>query len=186
MAITSYFKNKLRNLLLGKSSRLFPKNKSITISPDLIMGNYVNINVQSIDVLIKIDSNVIFKEFCSVLVVKGGKLSVDSNVFFNNYSSINCLEEIRIGANTLYGEGVKIYDHNHKYDQTPELKVYGDQFNTSPVIIGENCWIGSNVTILKGVTIGNNVIIGANNLIYKSIPSNSLVKSKSEINIQTF
>ena len=31
---------------------------------------------------------------------------------------------------------------------------------SSPLIIGNGCWIGNGVKILKGVTIGNNVIVG--------------------------
>ena len=30
-----------------------------------------------------------------------------------------------------------------------------------PIVIGDNCWIGSGVTILPGVTIGSNAVIGA-------------------------
>jgi len=41
-----------------------------------------------------------------------------------------------------------------------------------PVVIGDNCWITSNVTILSGVTIGNNTIIGAGSIVTSDIPSN--------------
>lgn len=40
------------------------------------------------------------------------------------------------------------------------------------VSIGDNVFIGANVTILKGVHIGNNVIIGACSLVNKDIPDN--------------
>lgn len=42
------------------------------------------------------------------------------------------------------------------------------------IIIGRNCFIGNNVTILPGVTIGDNVVIGAGAVVTKSIPSNSV------------
>jgi acetyltransferase-like isoleucine patch superfamily enzyme len=183
--MANYLKNKLRGLIFRKSYKFFPKSKSIIISPDLIMGNYLNINIEPANVSINIGTNVIFKEFCSLVVNGSGSLSINANVFFNNYCSINCLGEIKIGTNTLFGEGVKIYDHNHKYETSPEIKVHAHQFTISPVTIGKNCWIGSNVTILKGVDIGDNVIIGANSLIHKSIPANSIVKANSPINIQS-
>ncbi len=41
-----------------------------------------------------------------------------------------------------------------------------------PIVIGDNCWIGANVTILPGVTIGSNTIIGAGSVVTKDIPSN--------------
>ena len=43
-----------------------------------------------------------------------------------------------------------------------------------PVHIGENVWIGANVTVLPGVTIGDNAVIGANSLVTKDIPANTV------------
>ena len=42
------------------------------------------------------------------------------------------------------------------------------------VKVGNNVWLGENVTILKGVTIGDNVIIGIGSVVTKDIPSNSI------------
>ena len=44
----------------------------------------------------------------------------------------------------------------------------------SKVIIGDNVWLGRDVTICKGVTIGDNCIIGTKSVVTKSIPSNSI------------
>ena len=41
-----------------------------------------------------------------------------------------------------------------------------------PITIGDNCWIGGDVTILPGVTIGSNTIIGAKSVVTKDIPDN--------------
>ena len=39
-----------------------------------------------------------------------------------------------------------------------------------PVVIGENCWFGANVTVCGGVTVGKNCVIGAGAVITKDIP----------------
>ena len=44
-----------------------------------------------------------------------------------------------------------------------------------PVRIGNDVWIGGNVTILPGVTIGNNVVVAAGAVINKDVPDNTLV-----------
>ena len=115
------------------------------------------------------------------MVGNNAELILENKFFMNNFCSINCLEKIEIGENTLFGEGVKLYDHNHEYSNEPTFKVEHQKFKTSPIKIGKNCWLGSNVTILKGVTIGENTIIGAGCLIYKDVPANSIIKLKQEI-----
>lgn len=80
----------------------------------------------------------------------------------------------------MFGDGVRIFDHNHKYSNYHIEKI---QFKADKITIGKNCWIGTNVVILKGVTIGDNVIIGANALIYKDIPANSVVTAQEDLKI---
>jgi acetyltransferase-like isoleucine patch superfamily enzyme len=173
----------MKRIYYNKSG--FPKNSHHNISSDFKIGSYKNIEVSK-NALVNIKSNVTFKQFCNVLILEGAELFISDNVFFNNYCSINCLGKITIGENTILGEGVKMYDHNHAYNTTDDILVIKrKEFTIGNIKIGNNCWIGSNVTILKDVEIGNNVIVGANNLIYKSIPSNSIVKSNFIVNIES-
>ena len=44
-----------------------------------------------------------------------------------------------------------------------------------PVLIGDDVWIGGNVTILPGVSIGNNVVIAAGAVVVHDIPDNCIV-----------
>ena len=114
----------------------------------------------------------------NVKMNKDSNIKIGNGVFFNNYCSLNCLGTIKIGNNCIFGEGVKIYDHNHKY-QKSNINIKEQGFSIGEVNIGDNCWIGSNVTILNNVSIGTNVVIGANCLIHKSIPNNSIVKNNN-------
>ena len=102
--------------------------------------------------------------------------------FFNRGCSLNAHKRIKIGDNCLFGENVKIYDHNHIYKRKG-IPISQQGFTVADVVIGNNCWICSDVIILKGVTIGDNVVIGAKCLIYKDIPSNSVVKSSDSLKI---
>lgn len=45
----------------------------------------------------------------------------------------------------------------------------------SDIIIGDNCYISTGVTILGPVSIGNNVTIGAGAVVTKDIPDNTVV-----------
>ncbi|MEY8758572.1 acyltransferase [Chryseobacterium tongliaoense] len=121
------------------------------------------------------------RDYCNISVLPGAKLTIGNGVFFNNYSSVNCIDTIIIGNDTIFGEGVKLYDHNHKYGFNPDFFVDKTDFKTSPVIIGKNCWIGSNAVILKGVEIGDNCIIGAGCVVHKSIPANTIIKNSQNL-----
>ena len=43
-----------------------------------------------------------------------------------------------------------------------------------PITIGEDCWLGANVTVLPGVTIGDRCIIGAGSVVTKDVPNDSV------------
>ncbi len=118
-----------------------------------------------------VGTNVICRNFEN-FHVSSGKLILHNGVFINNSCSFNCMERIEIGSGTMMGEGVRFYDHDHIYTAETIEKW---QWTTAPIRVGRDCWIGSNVTILKGVTIGDNTIIGAGCLIRNDIPSNSVV-----------
>jgi acetyltransferase-like isoleucine patch superfamily enzyme len=158
------------------------KTPQAAIDKSFSMGEYTCFTIEPEAKAINIEYGVSCRRFCNFLVRSGASLTIHKDVFFNNYCSINCLFSIEIGENTIFGEGVKLYDHNHRYEYTADrqLKVGRDDYSTGAITIGRNCWIGSNVTILKNVEIGDNVIIGANNLIYQSILANSIVKAKTD------
>ena len=129
---------------------------------------------------IKIGKNLRIRKGVIINVNGEGRLVIGDNCFFNNYCTINCRKNIDIGNDCLFGENVRLYDHNHIFtDIGKSIREQG--YSSDSISIGSNCWIGSNVTILKGVSIGDNVIVGANCLIYKSIQKNTVVKCKTEL-----
>lgn len=121
-----------------------------------------------------------FRDGFHLLVEKSGKVIIGNRVFFNNFCSINAMLSVTIDDDCIFGENVKIYDHNHCYqDRSQSISKQG--FSTAAIQIGRNCWIGSQVTILKGVTIGDNSIIGAGAVVYQDVPENSIILSNGEI-----
>lgn len=120
----------------------------------------------------------------SFTLVALGKVIIHDNVFFNHNCSVCSIKSVEIGEGTICGENVKIYDHNHNYDNIQKpIKEQG--YNSAPIKIGKHCWIGSNVTILKGVSIGDNCTIGAGCIIYKDVPSRTLVINKQKLEFKT-
>lgn len=114
----------------------------------------------------------------------GGKITFGDYSKIGNGSTILCCESVTIGAYTAIADYVHISDNNN-HPVSPEYRKYmrlnGDDESRlwkhsdhRPVLIGENCWIGRNVSILKGVEIGDNCVIAANSVVTKSVPANCI------------
>lgn len=81
---------------------------------------------------------------------------------------------IKIGDDVQITSGVKILTHG--YDWSVLKGVYGNVLGScGEVVIGNNCFIGMNSTILKGVHIGDNCVIGANSLVNKDFGPNLVI-----------
>jgi len=127
-----------------------------------------------------LENNIVFRDNLHIVLGNSGKLLIQNNCFFNNRCSVNCFGNIEIGNNNQFGENVLFYDHNHKYkDQNTLISKQG--YALGFIKIGNNCWVGSNVVILMNVEIGDNVVIGAGAVIYKSIPSNTIVINQQQL-----
>lgn len=69
------------------------------------------------------------------------------------------------------GGNARIFDHDfHPLD--PQFRRLGEKaqalhVRTSPVMIGDDVFVGSNAIILKGVTLGDRVIIAAGSVVFK-------------------
>lgn len=114
----------------------------------------------------------------------GGKIIMGDYSKIGGGSVVNAVDSVQIGNYTGIAENVHITDNNNhpispsyrKYmricrDMEPRFWKHSAH---APVVIGENCWIGRNVSILKGVTIGDNSIIAANSVVTKSVPANCI------------
>ena len=113
------------------------------------------------------------------LIIDKGSVEIGKNVFFNNYCSISSCCKVKIGDDSIFGENVKIYDNNHIFNTENLVRKAG--MKSAPIIIGNNCWIGNNVCILKGASMGNNCVVGAGTILRESIPNNTIIKPKNNV-----
>ena len=93
----------------------------------------------------------------------------------NFYANVNCV--ILDGAKVTFGDNVFIapncgfYTAGHPLDV--EQRNRGLEY-ARPITVGNNVWIGAQVSVLPGVTIGDNCVIGAGSVVNRDIPSGSL------------
>mgnify|MGYP001325882358 CR=1 FL=1 len=152
---------------------------------DFGFGHSFAVHFDSSASVVKLGAGVLFRDFCQIRSGNNGRLTIGDRVFFNNYCTINCLHEIVIGSDCLFGEGVRFYDHNHGYENL-SMRIADQDYKTEAIKVGNNCWFGSGVIVLKGVHVGDNVIVGAGCVIHQSVPSNSIVLNKQELTIKNY
>lgn len=90
---------------------------------------------------------------------------------------INCQlqGEVTIGSNVMMGPEVYIYTRNHAHDRVDIPMIEQGYEEERPVIIEDDVWIGSRVTILPGVTVGRGAVIGASAVVTKDVPAYAVV-----------
>lgn len=114
----------------------------------------------------------------------GGQITIGDYTLVGEHDSFNAVERITIGKYVMFAPNVSI-DDNNNHPVSPAFRKYmrimGDDdsrlwkyADSAPVVIGDNCWIGRNVSIMKGVTIGNNCVIAAHSVVTKSVPANCM------------
>lgn len=90
----------------------------------------------------------------------------------NNAVIIAEKTSIKIGNHVLIGTEFCVYDSDfHELNPNKRLS---NEHQCMPVIIKDNVFIGSRVTILKGVTIHENSVIGSGSVVTKNIPANEI------------
>ncbi|OAA60377.1 Trimeric LpxA-like protein [Niveomyces insectorum RCEF 264] len=99
----------------------------------------------------------------------GFNIATGKNVFINFNCTIldTCL--VSIGSRTMIGPNVSLFASTHPIDPDLRNGTNGPELG-GPITIGEDCWIGGNVTILPNVTIGDGCTIGACSVVTKDIP----------------
>ena len=137
----------------------------------------------TIDFKTRIESN------CSIVCIKGGKLTISNSkisfgtniiadtggtlIIDESFIGRNCVitakEKVIINKNCLIAEMVVIRDQNH-ITEVLNGENKREDFRTAPIEIGENVWIAAKATVLKGVRIGKFSVIAASAVVTKSVP----------------
>lgn len=126
------------------------------------------------------------RAFCGKLMLKscGKHVNIEQGALFSpkttlgDYSGIGVNARIHgacnIGNYVMMGENVTIIHKNHSFSRTDIPMMFQGYEEEKPIIIDDDVWIGSNVTILDGAHIGKGCIIGAGAVVTNEIPDYSI------------
>jgi len=100
------------------------------------------------------------------------KIVIRRETYINRATMIDASERIEIGERCMIGPFCYITDHDHEFGAG--IDPTAGHLVSAPTRIGDRCWLGAHVTILKGVTIGDGSVIGAGSVVTKSVPPNAV------------
>lgn len=144
----------LNNVSFGKNIKVFGIVRIYNKEGKITVGNNVTINSASWA------NPTGFSTITTLRTIGKSKIIIGNNVGISN-SHISAADEVIIGSNTLIGCGCNIMDTDFHPLLASERRDEGNTGGKSAVHIGQNCFLGAGVTVLKGVHIYNGSVIGA-------------------------
>jgi acetyltransferase-like isoleucine patch superfamily enzyme len=111
------------------------------------------------------------RSYVAALAYVSGELEIGADCSINPYCVVR--GDIRMGDGVRIGSHTSILGFNHR--MSPDRPVFQQDLSSEGIRIGDDVWIGSNVTILDGVRIGDHVVIGAAAVVTKDIPDWAVV-----------
>lgn len=95
------------------------------------------------------------------------KITIGNQCGFSG-TVISAVNSISIGDRVICGGNCTIVDT----DRHPLVRrhMIHEKAKSCPIVIGEDVFLGMNVTVLKGCTIGRGAVVASNSVVTKSLP----------------
>jgi len=147
--------------------------------PHVGYGSYVDPSVQFIGAdWVHVGNDTIVSEQCWFNVNHRDATTVGvfigDNGFIGRRNFFTCGTHIKLGAFCLTGVDCRFLGAGHVHGN-PFVPYLTAGTTRGTIDVGDNCWLGANVTVMSGITIGFGSIIGAGSLVREDVPPFSLV-----------
>ncbi len=106
----------------------------------------------------------------------GYNFEIGENFYANHHNVILDGAKVTFGDIVFIAPNRSFYTAGHTHDVEQRNKKLEYAY---PITIGDNIWIGGDVTVLPVITIGSGTIIGTGSVVTKDIPENPLVVDNS-------
>lgn len=114
----------------------------------------------------RIGKRVVF--YPGVWIAPGRNLDIGNDVTLAGGVIIGTAGLVKIGDRSLIGFRTTIISGNHAVPPN-RGRIFEAGFVRQPVVIGNDVWVGANVTILPGRTIGDGAVVAAGSVVTKNV-----------------
>lgn len=162
---------------IHKDARIYIKGKHIDVGINKLKGSKAETYLRMGKGAVWNSGNGCSMYYQSDLEIKENAVFTSGFFTENTGSAIICTTEITMGDNVMMGRNNIIYDSDFHSIIGKNDRIMNPN---RKVIIEDNVWLTTNVTILKGVVIGQGCIVSANTTVTTHIPEASIASGKSQ------
>lgn len=96
------------------------------------------------------------------------KLSLGDYCWIGDEVVLYTLGHITVGANAVVSQRCYLCTGTHDYTS--------ESFNITshPIVIGEKCWLATDVYVAPGIHIGDGTVVGARSSVFKELPAGKI------------
>jgi len=157
-------------LLTGLASRLrilFYRSRGMQISGHVRLAS-IEVPQRAGSITLQ-DGAALDRGVVLLITSNSARITIGPRTYINRHTMIDADLSIEIGTETMIGPFCYLTDHDHTVE--PGKAPAAGALIAAPTRIGERCWLGAHVTVLKGVTIGDGTVVGAGSVVTKSLPA---------------
>ena len=100
-----------------------------------------------------------------------GNISIGDRTWIGQYNNLRAGGgNIQIGEDCLISQFCTLVASNHQKQKSMPIKTQPSDPSRVGIILGNDVWLGSGVTVLPGVKIGDGAVVGANAVVNRDIP----------------
>ena len=110
----------------------------------------------------------------SIVQSKNGDIEIGRSVSIGANSTFVSWSGIRIGDGVRIAGGCYLSAGRFDFDDLAKIIADLEGYSTGPIVIDQNVWIATRVTILDGVQIGRDAIIAAGAVVTGNIPPRAI------------
>lgn len=154
-----------------RDSRIIIENGYLSVGYDPLLGTKGACGIGLDNSTLRIMGSVELRPMVAIWAVDA-HVAIGNGTVINGPTSIISRAGVKIGAYCHIAMNTVILDCDmHKHAIAGEMP----EDIAKEIIIKDHCWIGHNVTILKGVTIGEGSIVGAHSVVTKDVEPRTMV-----------